>query len=172
MKVSIIAAVAQNRAIGRDNDLIWDLPDDMAFFQSSTKGHHIITGRLNYESIPEKYRPLPHRTNMVVTRNSNYHAPGAHVVSCVREGLDIARANGETNAFIIGGGQIYAKALAKDFVDELLITHVHDEFEADVYFPEVNWADWQRSEALYHPKDAKHTHDFTITRYLRVREDG
>lgn len=168
MKVSIIAAVAENGAIGRDNDLIWNLPDDMAFFQNSTKGHHIITGRLNYESIPEKYRPLPSRDNVVVTRNAQYPAPGAQVVTTIEEGLDLARKAGEEHTYIIGGGQIYALALALDLVDELLITHVHASFEADVFFPEIDYSKWKSAEALHHPEDAKHDHSFTFTRYVKA----
>ena len=168
MKVSIIAAVAENGAIGRDNDLIWDLPDDMAFFQRSTKGHHVITGRLNYESIPEKYRPLPHRDNVVVTRNPAYPAPGAQVVVTLEEGITLAEKAGEEHAFIIGGGQIYSLALENDVVDELLITHVHSSFDAHVFFPEIDPTIWRADEALFHPQDAKHDHAFTYTRYVKA----
>ena len=87
MLISIIVAVAQNQVIGKDNQLVWHLPDDMKYFIDKTKGHCIITGRKNYESIPEKFRPLPNRTNIVITRQKNYEAPGATVVGSVEEAL-------------------------------------------------------------------------------------
>jgi dihydrofolate reductase len=79
MRISIIVAVASNGVIGRDNDLVWRLRDDMKFFSETTKGHAVLTGRRNYESIPERFRPLPHRTNIVITRNAEYEAPGAEI---------------------------------------------------------------------------------------------
>lgn len=173
MRVAIIAAVAENRAIGKNNDLIWNLPADMGFFQRQTRGHVVITGRRNYESIPEKYRPLPNRTNVVITRNPLYAAPGAAVVPGLSAAIERAKTNGGALAFIIGGGQIYAESLRADVVDELVITHVHASFpEADVYFPEVDYEHWQRVEAAYHPKDDQHNHAFTISRYIRKPADG
>ena len=94
MKVSTIAAVATNGVIGKDNDLVWSLPLDMKFFMKTTKGHVVVTGRKNYESIPEKYRPLKDRTNIVVTRNVNYVAEGAHVVHSLKDALEFARQQG------------------------------------------------------------------------------
>ena len=90
MRISIIVAVASNGVIGRNNDLVWRLRDDMKFFSETTRGQAVITGRKNYESIPEKFRPLPHRTNIVVTRNTEYAAPGAQVVHSLQEALDAA----------------------------------------------------------------------------------
>ena len=124
MKVSTIAAVASNGVIGKDNDLVWSLPLDMKFFMQTTKGHVVVTGRKNYESIPEKYRPLKGRTNIVVTRNANYVADGAHVVHSLKDALDLARQQGETECFVIGGGQIYRQALEAGWVDAQYITHV------------------------------------------------
>lgn len=166
MRVIIIAAVAENRAIGRNNDLIWNLPDDMAFFSRSTKGHTVITGRKNYESIPEKYRPLPGRKNIVVSRNSDYSAPGSVVSTSLQTALELASQDNPDVVFIIGGGQIYKEAMESGLVTELFITHVHEDFEADVFFPEVDYGLWNKVSASFHPKDERHPHSFTITRYL------
>src|SRR5690606_5688943 len=112
MIVSLIAALSRNNVIGKDNDLPWNLPDDMKYFMQTTKGHHCIMGRKNYESIPEKFRPLPNRTNIVVTRQEKFQAPGCIIVHSIDEGLAIARTNKETETFIIGGAEIYKTSLA------------------------------------------------------------
>lgn len=165
MKVSLIVAKAENNAIGKDNDLIWHLPDDLRFFSSTTKGHHVIMGRKNYDSIPEKYRPLPNRPNIVVTRNTDFEINDCIVTNTVEKALEIAQANGEEEAFVIGGGQIYDYALKNDLVDKLYLTFVHDEFDADVYFPDVDLSQWNQISELHHPKDAKHASSFTIKCY-------
>src|SRR6478609_4764335 len=95
MIISLIAARTQNSVIGKNNDLPWHLPDDMKYFMETTKGHHVIMGRKNYDSIPEKFKPLPNRTNIVVTRQSDFHAPGCIVVNSLEKALEIAQNNGE-----------------------------------------------------------------------------
>ncbi len=167
MIVSAIAAVAENRAIGKDNDLIWDLPDDMKFFMDSTKGHHIITGRRNYESIPHKFRPLKNRVNIVVTRDANYQADGAVVTTDIREAIKRARDNGETETFVIGGGEIYALALRENLLNRMYITHVHATFDADTFYPEFDHSEWKATVLSEHPADEKHAYAFTIVRYDR-----
>ena len=119
MHISLIAAVADNGVIGKDNDLVWSLPDDMSFFKASTRGRHVIMGRKNYESIPHKYRPLPGRTNIILSRDSEYDASPAKLSPSLESALDTARNAGETNCFIIGGGQIYKIALELDVVDTM-----------------------------------------------------
>lgn len=168
MQVSIIAAVADNRAIGKDNDLIWHLPDDMKFFKQCTKGHHVIMGRLNYESIPHNYRPLPNRTNIIITRQANYDAPGCIVLGSLDEALEFAKGKGEEEAFIIGGGQIYGLALDTGVVDTMYITHVHAQPEADVFFPKVDLNDWTAHELASHDIDDRHAHSFDIKQYSRA----
>ncbi len=163
MKVSIIVAVAANRAIGKDNDLIWYLPRDLKFFKDVTAGHHVIMGRKNFLSIPEKYRPLPNRTNVVVTRNKDYTAEGCVVVHSIEEGLAAAKASGEDNAFIIGGGQIYQNAIDLNLVDEMYITEVHESFDADVFFPEIDRSVWKEVWREAHPQDDRHLHAYTFT---------
>src|SRR3989337_497863 len=105
MIVSALAALSKNKVIGKNNDLPWNLPDDMKFFMQTTKGHHCIMGRKNYESIPEKFRPLPNRTNIVVSRQKNFKAPGCIVVNDIEKGLEIASSHKETETFIIGGAE-------------------------------------------------------------------
>lgn len=162
MIISAIAAVANNGTIGRDSDLPWSLPDDLKYFQRTTRGHHVITGRKNYETIPEKYRPLKDRVNIVVTRNAAYDAPGAMVLGSLEEALDRARQGGETEVFIIGGGQIYREALAKGLVDRLYLTLVHADIVGDTHFPVIDPADWQELSREAHAADARHAHAFSF----------
>ncbi len=168
MKVSIIAAVAENGVIGKDNDLAWHLPDDMEFFKATTQGRTVIMGRRNYESIPHKYRPLPKRTNIVVTRNGKYDAPGCIVVTGIDQALEAARSGGESQAFIIGGGEIYKLSLEENIVDDLYITHVHHQVEGDTHFPEIDQNIWKGVLINEHPIDLRHQFAFTIMHYTRI----
>ena len=113
MKVSIIVAVSKNGVIGKDNNLIWHLPKDIKFFKDTTMNHHVIMGRKNFESIPHKFRPLPNRTNIIITRQTNYSAKDCITVNSVEEALEIAKKDGDVEPFIIGGGEIYKIALEK-----------------------------------------------------------
>lgn len=167
MIVTAIAAIAENFAIGKDNDLLWDLPIDMRFFMDTTKGHHVITGRRNYESIPPKYRPLKNRTNIVVTRSLDYEAPGAVVMHTLEDALAHARNRGETEAFVIGGGEIYALAMKKKLLDKMYLTHVHGQFEGDTYYPQFDASEWSKRIIGEHEADEKHIVGFTITEYTR-----
>ena len=159
MKVSLIVAVAKNGVIGKDNDLIWHLPKDIRFFKEITMGHHVIMGRRNFESIPHKYRPLPDRTNIVITRQSEYKAEGSIVVDSVEAALEIAKNNGDIEPFIIGGGQIYRIALEENLVDKIYLTKVHHSFEGDTFFPELD-ADWQEVNKIENKTDEKHSYDY------------
>ena len=167
MRVSLIAAVADNGVIGKDNDLVWSLPDDMSFFKASTSGRHVIMGRRNYESIPHKFRPLPGRPNIVMSRNSEYDSGGAALVTSLEDALKIAREAGESEAFIIGGGQIYTMALDAGVVDTMYITHVHGEPDGDAFFPEFDSTQWTLTVLDNHPADDRHEYSFTICKYER-----
>jgi dihydrofolate reductase len=169
MIVTIIAARAENNALGKNNDLVWDLPADMKFFKDTTRGHVVITGRRNYESIPERFRPLKNRTNVVITRNAAYDAKGAFVVTDLRKAIELARDKGETEAFVIGGGQIYALALRLNLVDKMYLTRVHGEFDADVFFPDFNEENWSMKEVFRHEADENHACGFTVFEYIRKR---
>ena len=165
MQISMIAAVAENFVIGKDNDLVWRLPDDMKFFMEKTTGHHVIMGRKNFESLPPKYRPLPNRTNIIITRQEDYEAPGAHVVHSLKNALEIASKNNEKEAFIIGGGEIYKIGL--DVADTMYLSEIHEIFEGDAYFPEFDKSKWKEIERIAHPVDHKHKHPFDFVTYKK-----
>ena len=169
MMVSGIVAVAENGVIGRKGDLPWHLPDDMKFFASTTRGHHIITGRVNYESIPLRFRPLKDRTNLVITRNKNYDPQGAILVNALQEAIDLARKNGDDEVFIIGGGEIFKQAIEQDLMDRLYLTRIHADVEGDVFFPELDPAEWRTIEERHHAADERHAHSFTFLTLERVR---
>lgn len=160
--VSIIAAVALNNVIGKDNDLIWHLPKDLKFFKETTKGAPVIMGRKNYESIPEQYRPLPGRQNIVITRQDDYQAPDCDVVNDLNEAIQVAK--GE-EIFIIGGGQIYTMALEQNIVDRMYITHILDRFDGDTFFPEFNADEWRSKVIMKHEADDKNPHSFIVKEY-------
>lgn len=170
MKLSLIVAMGQNREIGKNNDLMWHLPTDMKFFKDTTKGRTVIMGRKNYESIPEKWRPLPHRTNIVVSRNSNFEAPECYVVASISEAASIAKSLGETEAFIIGGAQIYELALQKLPMDVMYITHVDKAFpDADAFFPEVNLDEWNAEEVFSNEANDTDNISFSVIKYTKRR---
>lgn len=170
MKVILIVAIAQNNAIGKDNQLLWHLPADMKFFKEQTIGHTIITGRKNYESIPEKFRPLPNRMNIVVTRDPNYKAPGAIVVHSLEDAIKKAKNSGAEKCFIIGGGQIYLETISKFLADEMLITHVQEVIlDADVFFPEISDITWSKSLVKEINADEKNKFTMKIYHYIRKK---
>jgi len=162
MKISIIVAIAENNVIGKDNALIWSLPADMKYFKEITTGHCVITGRKNYESIPEKFRPLPNRTNIIITRQTDYLAPGATVVNSIDEAIKIAKETGHEEIFIIGGGEIFEQSL--HLADKLYVTKIYQSFEGDVYFPLIKSEDWKETgprKGIVDEKN-KYEHDFII----------
>ena len=148
MKVSLIAALGANREIGKDNDLIWHLPKDMKFFTETTTNHFVIMGRRNYDSIPDKYRPLKDRTNVIVTRQQGFHAENCVVVNSIEEGIALAKFEGETECFIIGGAQIYEYAIQHDLADRMYLTHIDESFEADAFFPKFDPEKWFCKEIM------------------------
>lgn len=169
--VSLIVAVAEgSHVIGKDNDLIWYLPKDLKYFKDTTENHHVIMGRKNYLSIPEKYRPLKGRTNIVVTRKSAYEAKGSLVMNSVESAIDYALRNGDTEPFIIGGGQIYKYVLDNDLVDRMYITWIHDSFEGDTFFPEFDVAQWKLTSEERHEPDHRNKHAFTFAVYDKVED--
>ena len=159
MKISLIVAVSENGVIGKDNDLIWHLPKDMQFFKKITIGHHVIMGRKNFESIPHKYRPLPNRTNIIITRQSEYKAEGCIVVNSVEAALEIAKNNGDIEPFIIGGGQIYRIAIEKNLVDKIYLTKIHHSFKGDTFFPKLS-SDWKETNKIENKADDKHKYNY------------
>jgi dihydrofolate reductase len=157
----MIAAVAENFALGKNNELVWHLPDDFKRFKQLTTNHFIIMGRKTFESFP---KPLPNRTHIIITRQKDYSAEGCIVVDNLKDALTIVPKN--EDAFIIGGGEIYN--LAMPFTDVIELTKVHASFEADTFFPNIDSTIWELVASEYHPKDEKHLFDFTYETYRRI----
>lgn len=162
-KVIVIVAVAENGGIGKSNDLLFHLPDDMKFFKTTTTGNIVVTGRKNFESIPEKFRPLPNRENIVISRNNSYSAP-CLVYSDLSKCLSDFK-NDIRDIYIIGGGEIYKEVLRLNLVDELLITHVSATVEADTFFPIEFLNNLQSETVLKKESDDKHAFGFEIKKY-------
>lgn len=163
MQVSLIAAVASNGVIGRDNALPWRIRDDMRFFVEKTRGHHVIMGRRNYEAMG---RPLKGRPNIVVSRDPSFTA-ACPVVASLEAALELARAAGETEAFVIGGAQIYALALP--LADVFYRTRVLAEVPGDVYFPPFDESEWEVQVERSQPADEHNEHPFVIETLRRRR---
>lgn len=160
--VCIIVAAAENNAIGKDNQLLWHLPDDMKFFKQTTSGFTVIMGRKTFESFG---KPLRNRRNIVITRQADYHAKGTETVHSLEAALE--RCSEEDRVFIIGGAEIYRQALP--LTDELYLTRVHAAPEGDTYFPEVDLHSWELRWQEAHPADERHAHAFTFFHYYLKR---
>jgi len=158
--ITIIAAAAENNALGKDNKLIWHLSNDLKRFKKLTSGHTIIMGRKTFESFP---KALPNRTNVVITRDRNYSAENAIVVHSLEDALEITKE--DTQPFVIGGGEIYKQALS--IAHKIELTRVHHSFEADTFFPELNksWKEVSREDCF---KDEKHDYDYSYITYERA----
>ena len=162
MLISAIVAVSENNVIGRDGHLPWHLSQDLKRFKAITTGHAIVLGRKNYEDIG---RPLPNRTNYVLTRNKNFLAPGCIVCSSLEEAIEAARAAGETECFIIGGAAVYREAMP--LVEKLYLTRVLSHVDGDVYFPEWGESFQKESEEAF-PADEKN--DFATIFEVWIRK--
>ncbi len=165
MIISLIAALSKNRVIGKNNDLPWHLPDDMKYFMQTTKGHHVIMGRKNYDSIPEKFRPLPNRTNIIVTRQKGFRAANCTIAHSVEEGIELANKNHEQEAFVIGGAEIYTLGFPK--AQRLYLTEIDAIIDGDTRFPEFNKQDWSEKSRIHHSADERHKFAFDFVVYER-----
>ncbi|WBU88141.1 dihydrofolate reductase [Cellulophaga omnivescoria] len=161
-KIIAIAAAAENNALGKDNDLLWHLPDDFKRFKKLTTGNPIVMGRKTFESFP---KPLPNRKHIVITRDKSYtiNYNNCVVVHSLEDALKITKDN--ELVYIIGGGEIYKLAL--EYTHKIELTRVHTEFDADTFFPELDKNNWEIVFEEYHPKDEKHKIDFTYITYIR-----
>jgi dihydrofolate reductase len=160
-ELTLIVAAAKNNAIGKDNKLIWHLSADLKRFKNLTNGHHIIMGRKTFESLP---KPLPNRTHVVITRQNNYDVPeGVIVVNSLESALKIV--NNELQSFVIGGGDIYKQAIL--IADKIELTRVHETFEADTFFPEIDTTVWKETARIFHEKDENNEYDFSFITYIR-----
>lgn len=158
--IIMIAAVAENNALGKNNELVWHLPNDFKRFKSLTTGHHIIMGRKTFESFP---KPLPDRVHIVITRQENYKREGCIVVDSIEKAIALCPENDDS--YVIGGGEIYNLALP--FTDIIELTKVHHTFDADTFFPKINKREWTLVESEENYKDDKHLYDYTYETYIR-----
>lgn len=156
----MIAAAAENNALGKNNELIWHLPDDFKRFKAITSHHHIIMGRKTFETFPKL---LPNRKHIVITRQKDYKREGVEVVQSLQDALKFS--SEEKEVFIIGGGEIYKQALP--YADKIELTRVHGTFEADAFFPEIDESKWKLIHSEYHSKDERHNYDFTYLTYIK-----
>lgn len=159
--ISIIVAIAQNYAIGKNNDLLWHLSEDLKRFKSITSGHTIIMGRNTYLSLPK--RPLPRRTNVVISDIPEDQFEGAITVNSIEEALKHCSA--ESESFIIGGGSIYRQFMP--MANKLYITKVHQDFDADTFFPEIDESIWRLAEESEIRTDENNSLQFSFLTYLR-----
>ena len=157
MIISILVAMDEKRGIGKAGRLPWRLSSDMKRFRELTMGHHIIVGRKTFESIG---KPLPGRQTIVVTRNENFRPVECLIVSSVEDALALAEERGESEAFICGGAQIYARSLG--LADRMHLTLVHTDSDADTFFPEWDIAEWVELESEDHADDEKNQYAFTF----------
>ena len=161
--LSLIAAVARNGAIGRNNDLLWQNRRDQQHFKQATMGHPVIMGRHTWDSLPERFRPLPGRRNIVVTRNTAFQARGAEVAHSLNDALALLAR--EPRAFVIGGGELYAQALP--LADELVLTEIAAHFEADTFFPAWERAEFEEVSREIQPPEPPHTFGYAFVTYRR-----
>jgi len=169
MILSIIVAAAENGVIGKDNQLLWRLPDDLKRFKQLTLGHPIIMGRKTYESIG---KPLQGRTSIVITRSSNYQTEGIVVVDSLEQAINEARRQEEVEAFIIGGGEVYREALAGSQVSKIYLTRVQTEIAGDTFFQIPREEDWSTMSESEHPADARHKYAFRFVDLTRKVMSG
>tara|TARA_Y100000385_G_scaffold87177_1_gene89761 strand:+ start:84189 stop:84698 length:510 start_codon:yes stop_codon:yes gene_type:complete len=160
-KLTLIVAVSENNVIGKNNELIWSLKNDLKRFKALTSGHCILMGRKTFESFP---KPLPNRTHIVITRQHDYRTvEGVKVVSSLKAAIEAAKE--DPNPYVIGGGEIYKQAL--DSVDIIELTKVHHNFEGDTFFPEINEEDWEEISRVYNEKDELHKFPFSFITYKK-----
>jgi dihydrofolate reductase len=161
MKLSIVVAMAANNVIGRDNELPWHLPADLQHFKQTTMGKPILMGRKTYESIG---RPLPGRTNIVITRDGSYTAEGCEVVTSIPAALEAAA--GHDEVMVIGGAELYRQVLPE--VETIYLTRIHESVEGDTRFPEIRNTEWHQVERIDHEADDNNPHDYSFIRLDRV----
>ncbi len=162
MIISCIVAVANNNVIGKDNDIPWYLPNDLKYFKKRTLNHHILMGRKCYESIG---KPLPKRTNVIITRDPFFISSNCIVCRSIEEALSTAYDNNEEEVFIIGGGTIYDQT--QNIWDKLYLTEVDLDVEGDVFFPKIDLAEWDLISSEDHPKDEKNAFNYSFKVYQR-----
>ena len=161
--ISAIVAMAENRVIGKNNQLPWRLPADLRHFKAITTGHPVLMGRKTYESIG---KPLPNRTNIIMTRNPSYQAPGCIVVTSIQGAIQSAISTKSLELFIIGGEEIYKQFLP--YIQKMYLTLIHHTFEGDAFFPEINWEEWNETNHEDHPADNENPYSYRFITLEKV----
>ena len=163
MIISLIVAATSNNAIGKNNQLLWHLPNDMKFFKNTTWGMPVIMGRKTYEALG---KPLPGRINIVISRQPQFNAEGIIVVQTIEEALQKAAETNCLESFIIGGGEIYRQSM--EIANRIYMTRVHTELEGDTYFPEIDESKWGKVFNLDFPSDEKHAFSYSLQTWERL----
>ncbi|CAM3155398.1 dihydrofolate reductase [Chryseobacterium flavum] len=162
---TIVVAMGEKNEIGFENQLLWHLPKDLKHFKDITSGHPVIMGRKTYESIG---KPLPNRTNIVVSRKNDWFEEGILIVGSIKEAIKFAKKIDE-EIFIIGGGNIYEQTM--DIADRLEVTLVKADLTADTFFPEIDQKTWKKTNEVCHEKDEKNTYDFCFQTFEKVKSE-
>jgi dihydrofolate reductase len=165
MIISQIVAVSANNVIGANNRLPWNMPTDSAYFKSKTLGHHIVTGRRNYEA---EGKALPGRINIVLTRNTNYSIPDGIIVNRLEKAIEIARKAGEKELFIVGGEEIYR--LAMPFTDKIYLTRIHTIVDGDTFYPELDLKVWKQVATDQRKADDQNPFDYDFIKFERKHD--
>lgn len=165
MIISFIVAVDESNGMGKNNQLPWHMPADFKMFKRTTTGHHIIMGRKTFESLG---KPLPNRPNIIITHNPNYQAEGAIVTNSLEEAVDLAKHNNETEAFIIGGSEIFKQAFP--MADRLYLTRIHHTFDVDTWFPDFDEEQWKIVSNEHYGPDEKNPFAYTFLILEKVKE--
>lgn len=160
--VTIVVAMGENRGIGSNNQMLWHLPKDLKHFKDITSGHPVVMGRKTFESIG---KPLPNRTNIVISRKNDWFEEGVLIVGSIKEAIKFAKKIDE-DIFIIGGGNIYTQTM--DIADRIELTTVKADIEADTFFPEIDKKGWRKVQETCHEKDEKNPYDFCFETYERI----
>ena len=161
MKIKLIVAASENNVIGIQNDLPWHLPNDMNFFKRMTLNTTVIMGRKNYLSIPEKYRPLKKRTNIIITKNKSFHAKDCLTANSLEAAIQIGKKE-KKDIYVIGGGMVYQYAITNNLIDMIYLTRVHAKINGDTFFPEINMDNWEVINSEFNAKDQNHKYNFTF----------
>lgn len=156
--ISLIVATAENRVIGIHNKMPWHMPADLAYFKKITTGHFVVMGRKTFESIG---KPLPNRTNIILTRDETFKAEGCQVLHSIDDALELAKTE---RLFVIGGAEIYRQFLP--YADKVYVTYIHQSFEGDTFFPELCSA-WKLSTTEVHDRDEKNPYDYEFRVYVK-----
>ena len=157
IKISLVVAASENNVIGKDNKLLWHLPNDLKFFKNTTWAMPVIMGRKTYDSMG---KPLTGRTNIVITRQKDWKQAGVVVVPDLQSALKAAKETDAKETFVVGGGEIFKQAISR--ANKIYYTRVHAMLEGDVFFPEINHSDWKLVSSLDFPSDEKHAYPYTF----------